>query len=1114
MLKRTLNWKLLLGLLGGLAALALAAHLVHAYQVGRHARTLREQARQAEEEGQTRRAATCLRRCLEFAPEDTDTLVHYGELLERLAETPYERGRVAAVYQQVLGRQPQRTAVRRRLAVLALELGWTVEARDHLEKLLEQQPGQADLEGLLGLCLELSGEAKQAAAAYRQALAHDPKQRDVAVRLARLLQGPLDDPGKAARVFDDLVKALDGSADVFLERSRFRIETGALDEAAADLARARERAPDDLRVLLATAELAVQRDRSDEARQCLRQVLARAADHVGARLTLASMEMAAGHTREAADCLREGLAAVPDNHEMLVALAEVHLARDEESAAAEVVARLRGRSAPAGLADYLDGLLLVHRREWSRGLRSLEAAEQQGEPALGARAAVAAAQYFENLGDADRRLAALRRAVVLDPSSGSARLALAAALQASGLGKEALEQYRQAVGLPRPPAAARVLLARALVQHNRSLPARTRSWAEVEKILDRAARLPSQAAAAAVVRADLLEARGQPAEARQVLETARDAQPDQVGPWIALAGLAARRGDARGAAEILAAARGKLGDRRELRAAELDLVAADGRLADGVLQDLERNLPPGTPDERARFLAGVAAAWFERGEFREGERLCRQLAARPATDLGTRVRLLEVALQGGADDVAAELVAEVRRLEGEDGAWWRYGEAALRVLRAQRGDRAGLAVAGSLLDEAAARRPEWSRVPLVRAYLAELTGDPAGALVHYRRAFDLGERRPGMVQRLVRLLADRGLDAEADEVLRRVQQQTVLSGSLARLGAEAALRLHNLERAAELAGQAVPAAGRDYRDQMWLGQVLGLAGRIDEAEDALRRAVRLAGDLPEAWAALVVHLDRANRGPEAAETMKAMARKVPPDQVELALAVCHEALAHAAEADRHYQAALRERPDDGLVLQRAASFSVRMDRPAEPLLRRLLDPAVALPESNRLWARRQLALALAFDGDEAKYREAQALAQSDPVNDPAGRRVRDFVEAARPQTRPEALRRLEASLKPLPPTADELYRLARIYEAANETEKARQTMLDVLALDMHNPEYLAHHADSLLRRGKKDEARPWVARLERLEPDSPRVKSFQEALAVRPPGKDVSRKDARALGGS
>jgi tetratricopeptide (TPR) repeat protein len=1094
MTKRVLNHKVVFRMVVGLAGLGLVVHLVHAYQAARLAGTLRGQARQAEEQGQADRAAACLQRYLAFAPDDADALADYGTLLEHGARTHYERGRAAAVFQQVLARQPQRADVRRRLAALVLQLGWTDEARQHLEALLKARPRQADLEGLLGLCLEWSGEAKQAAGAYRQSLGHDPKQIDVAARLARLLGGPLGDPRKAARVLDDMVKAHDGSADAYLERALFRMENGALDDAAADLSRARERAPDDLRVLLAAADLAGRRGRADEARECWRRVRTRSPTHAGAHLALASLEARQGRLREAADCLREGLAAVPDNPDLLTALGEVHIDRGEESAAREVVGRLRGPAGQPARADYLEGLLLVRRSDWARGLPLLEAAVQQGEPALAARAAVAVARCRAQRGDGDWGLAALRQAVALDPS-GPVRLALAAALEASGSAPEALEQYRQVALLPDPPDEVWLPLARALIQHTRALPARSQTWAEAEKALDRAARLPAQASAAAVVRAELLEAQGQADQARQVLRKARDARPDEAGPWLALAALSARQGDARGATEVLAAARARLGDHPELRGAELELAPRDGRSV-ASLRELEKTPPWGGPEEKDRFLCGVAAAWFEASEFAEGKRLCRQLPARPDADLATRVALLEVVLQGGLDDLVGPLVADVRRLEGEDGTWWRCGEAGRLVLRAQRGDRAGLEAAGGLLDETERRRPEWSRVPLMRAWLAELAGEPGRAAVHYRRAFDLGERQVGTVQRLVRLLAEGGRDAEADEVLRRVQQQAVLSGGLARLAAEVALRLHNGEGAAELARQAVPPAGRDYRDQVWLGQVLGLADKSDEAEAALRWAVHLGGDLPDPWAALVAHLARAGRGAEAEEALRAMEKKLPPDQAELALAVCHEALAHAEEADRHYRTALKQRPDDGQVIQRATSFFVRLDRPAQavPLLRRLLDPAVAVPDGNRRWARRQLALALAFDGDEAKYREARELLQAEPADDPVARRARDFVEAARPQTRADALRRLEASWKAVPPAVDELFRLARLYEAADDGEKARQTMLDVLALGVHNPEYLAHHAGSLLRRGKKDEARPWVVRLEKLEPGSPRVQRFREML--------------------
>jgi tetratricopeptide (TPR) repeat protein len=1101
MRRRKLNSRLLSGILAALAVFALGVHLAHGWQATRHAHTLLARARQAEAAGDWDRAATCWQRYLLFAPEDTDALEQYGRLLERRAETPHEHGRAAAVYQQVLARDPGRQEVRRRLAVQELRLGLFEEGRADIELLLRERPDQGDLEALLGVCFEVAGEPHRAAAAYDQALRHDPGQRDVSLRLARLLHEKLNDPRKAGRVLEQMVEAQAGSAEAYLDRAVFRGEHGAAEEAADDVARARQQAPDDLRVLLAAADLAARRGRTDEARRCLLRLRGREPRNVSAHLALASLEAGVGRLQEAADCLRQGLEAVPGDPDLLALLAEVLIERDDLAVAADVIARLRQPGFPPGLADYLDGRLLLHRRDWDRALDALDAVVQLGEsaPALAARAGVAAAECYERQGDTGRRLAAAERAVTLDPSSGPARLALAAALEQAGRSDEALEQCRQATLLPHPPDEAWVVLARGLVQRNLSLPAHKRDWEEVARVLDRAAGAPSQAVPAAVARAELLMAQDDPGQARRVLEGARDRQPDQPALWTALAALAIRGGDSAGAARVLADARERLGDRLELRLAEAELaLSRSGREAVASLRALEQGLEGVPAEYRERFLCRLAGVWFALGEAREGERVCRQLAARPAAGLASRLLLLDLVLQGGDDALKAGVVAEVRRLEGEEGVWWRYGEAA-RLLARGAADPAGRGRVGALLDEVAQRRPDWSRVPLLRAYLADLAGEPGRAVGDYLRAFQLGERQPGVVGRLVRLLADQGRDAEADEVLGRLQQQAVLTGPLARLAAEVAVRLHNPGRAVEMARRGVPPGSRDYRDPLWLGQVLAAAGRRGEAEAALREAVRLAEDLPEPWLALVTHLARGGEPGEAEATLEAMRRKLPAAEVPLALAVAAEAQTRPAEAERHYREALRQRPDDGPVLQRAASFFVRLARPADsmPLLRRLLDPAVAVPDGNRLWARRQLALALAFDGGEDGYGEALALLRADPAPaSAAGRRVRDLVEAARPATRADALRRLEAGRRFLPPPADELFRMARAYEAGGDGEREREVLLDVLALDGQNPEYLAHHAGRLLERGKQDEARPWVTRLEKVEPGSPRVRSFRAALAA------------------
>ncbi len=387
---------------------------------------------------------------------------------------------------------------------------------------------------------------------------------------------------------------------------------------------------------------------------------------------------------------------------------------------------------------------------------------------------------------------------------------------------------------------------------------------------------------------------------------------------------------------------------------------------------------------------------------------------------------------------------------------------------------------------------------MLEAYVRELDGESALAADAYLRAFRAGERRPGVVERLVGLLVGQGRLDDADEVIRKFQQRQAPPAGLARLGAEIALRQHHAERAAELARLAVPADSNDYPKLIWLGQTLALAGQPTEAEEALRQAVRRRDDLAETWIALVAHLARAEQRAEAEDVREQMRRRLPPDQMPLALAVCAETLGQRDVAGEHYSRALAQTPEDGLVLQRAAQFHLRLNQPAraEPLLRRMIASEANVAAGNQAWARRQLALLLAFgpspqpsppSGGEGRVRGGydRALALLDDHSRPEkdtvfGRRARLLVHATRAGERSAALRQLEESGRIEPFTSEELLRLVQLYEMDGNEDAAHEKMLDLLGLDRDNPEYLAHHIDRLRRRGRNDEARPWIVRLHKL----------------------------------
>ena len=61
--------------------------------------------------------------------------------------------------------------------------------------------------------------------------------------------------------------------------------------------------------------------------------------------------------------------------------------------------------------------------------------------------------------------------------------------------------------------------------------------------------------------------------------------------------------------------------------------------------------------------------------------------------------------------------------------------------------------------------------------------------------------------------------------------------------------------------------------------------------------------------------------------------------------------------------------------------------------------------------------------------------------------------------------------------------------------RARELLFSLLAEHDRQPQYLAGLVRLLLARGDADEARLWLGRLERVEPDSPRTRALKAELA-------------------
>jgi tetratricopeptide (TPR) repeat protein len=652
--------------------------------------------------------------------------------------------------------------------------------------------------------------------------------------------------------------------------------------------------------------------------------------------------------------------------------------------------------------------------------------------------------------------------------------------------------------LPGAPPTGWIEIARLAIMGNR--PSDQQDWKQVEEALDRAEKARPDAIEVPLLRAEALVAQGRLDQAREVLTKARNREPKQVEFWTALAALAEKEGKAEEAAQILDKAAEQTGDQVGLRLAwarwwtgcrEPKAVEALNKLAD--------HLENFSSKDQALLLRGLAAAQHQAGHLAEARSLWTRLAALPpaANDLSLRLLLFELALQAGDEPAMSRLLGEMQRMEGPQGPLNNFCQALWLIQQAQRGNKEVMDKAQALLDVVASQRPTWAAVPLARADLEELSGKPDQVIFHFRRALELGERNPRVLRRLVDLLYQQQRYDEADQEIRKLQQQAPLENDLQRLAVAVSLQNQDPARAVQLALQTVDADSKDYRDYLWLGRVLAAAGRpTAEAEKQLRRAVELAADVPETWLALVQYLAGANLKEEADKVIDQARSRLPKDKAALALAQCYEASGRKDKADSEYHAALSAQPDAVPVLRAAASYYVRAGRgaDAQTLLRRILDRKDQTSDGDRAWARRQLAMLLANRGE---CRQALALVglsfdQKGQVlaNQPPGEA--EMVEELRTRAevlavfnsrsaRAKAIASLEELARRQALSPEDQILLAQLLEMDGSWPKARTQIRNLVTSQNQNPRYLAYFVGCLLRHHELDDAGRWIDQLEHLE---------------------------------
>ena len=543
-------------LLAGLGLAGLGAHFLHVYQVKRQTGSLLKQADRAESQKQYRVAIDYLRRYLGFQPEDTDTLARYGRLRARknMVTTPRAGFKALAVLESVLRRDPKREEERLLLVDLSLLLQNYKDARYHLEFLLGVRKGQdiqhldralkedrtkGELVGKLATCHEAQGNYRQARELYELAIRGVPNEATNYVGLARLLREQTDEvlrlstdrkiretPAslhqQADQLMDGLVKANPGSSSSYLVRAQYRrrypLAQGrekTLQAIEGDLRQALKLARDDAEVLLALADLAIDRNSTSEARELLMRGLAKHQFDWRMYQALSRLELRLNRPDDALSHLRNGLMKLPEQIELLWEYADL-LAGIGSNEAGNALEQLKLKGVPQPEIDVLSAQLLIRERKWAEALDLLVNAYPKliGREGfarlsfldgLGEQCDFLVARCYEQLGDHYRAQNAYQRILAGNSQSLEARLGVARMHAALGKGREAESQYGQLARTNN----GRALIERARLVFQRNGRQDNPNWEEVDEALQKAERLQPRPVEVVLLRAEALLAQGE-----------------------------------------------------------------------------------------------------------------------------------------------------------------------------------------------------------------------------------------------------------------------------------------------------------------------------------------------------------------------------------------------------------------------------------------------------------------------------------------------------------------------------------------------------------------------------------------------------------------------------
>ncbi len=791
--RRYFNWKLAVVLVIGCSVLAVTAVGLRKWRNANSAQKGLILGNKAYEEHDWEEAAKALGRYIAINQNDVEVLKKYADAQLKIRPSSVDNIQQAAqAYRIVLRIEPDNFEVAEQLTELYILMGRYGDAELIAERGFETKTNP-ELSRLYAISLVHQKKFEDAAEALKKLCAENHGQvlaYETTGQLAE--QHPEEFTEPASYWYDEAVKNNPSSALAYIMRAGYYRRTKEINSAISQLEEAEKLDLSKSEVSLRLAMEYLNLNLLDKAYTILDKVKEMSPEDQGLWQMMAQAALMSKSKEKMLETAESGIKALSNQPWDFIPIAsELFIRAGAFEKGENYISQLKEKNFDASSIAYLEGLLSAEKGDFLNASKSWKYSIASGNNSNKIRMELASALLSSgNVQSAENQL----RSLVLErPDFFDGILSLARVLAQTGNWVEAMQYIQKALQLSPGNQEALLLQMHAQINMTGSNSVTSQNLQNIETNL---ARLDSEGAGSietAFLRYQIEMRKGNYSKAQEIINQLKQTYPSQVNVYQAEAELYAAQEKIDEAIMSLQQTIKKFPEASgpvKYLAALLDSQGKKDVCVEVITQALNRIDEQSVQRDLNLLLAACYNRWSQKDKAYE---LLEKAAKKYPNDILIKRNLLlcEQVLEKNAE--AQQLVDDIKKLEGDDGWQWRYEQARIWYLSDKFKDYYSEIV--PLIQKNILDNPsdQASRFLLAKTY--EKAGSYQLAITAYREALNASPENMQMLTSLVSALYQIKEYDQAEELLKRVPEQSIQDPQLQRLKLQSYLRQGQLESA-------------------------------------------------------------------------------------------------------------------------------------------------------------------------------------------------------------------------------------------------------------------------------------------------------------------------------